>query len=538
LNATVQEFRPAAEFGRQLEDLQWIDGFVDRIRPYVRVRLEDGVLIKVPTEVYKLNASGLRLLHCALAGEGIAEVAAGVGATGYPERLSQIHAFFCDVRDLLSGELGAGQGRRATAVKRFTGSFTAYPVLSELAVTYRCNLSCVFCYAGCGTAGACSGNPGREKRRWRWPGRRGRAPREQEMTADEVLRVIDEIAGPGRVPSISFTGGEATLRPELPSFIARARDRGLRVNLITNGVRCASEPYVRELEAAGLNSAQVSVEGPNAAIHDRIVRREGAFDRTRRGVENLQAAGITVHTHTTISRDNADHLAGIIDLAAELGLPRVSMNMVIPTGTPNLPQHAALRMRYDEIGEPVLLAREHARERGVAFLWYSPTPFCLFNPIARGLGHKGCAACDGLLHVSPTGEVLPCSSFATGVGNLLELGFDAVWFGKDAEYYRSKRMAPLVCRTCDDFALCQGACTLYWSGMGKKELYKAWLGKTLGLSGASQPGLRSRPTGCPRPPLAAVLPGLSCSDIAPRSAGSGDPAAVPGADPGGTEVQP
>ena len=173
----------------------------------------------------------------------------------------------------------------------------------------------------------------------------------------------------------------------------------------------------------------------------------------------------------------------------------------------------------------------------------------MFNPIAKGLGHKGCAACDGLLHVSPTGEVLPCSSFSAGVGNLLESGFDAVWFGKDAEYYRRKRMAPLVCRSCDDFALCQGACTLYWSGMGRGELYRGWARKMLGLGpdhepahrdrrskGECEPGRRSRPTGCPRPPLAAVLPGLSCPNIASRSAGSGDAAVVPGADPGGEEV--
>ncbi len=149
------------------------------------------------------------------------------------------------------------------------------------------------------------------------------------------------------------------------------------------------------------------------------------------------------------------------------------MNHIIPTGTPNLARHEQIKISYTRIGEYVLGAKAHAEKIGIEFHWYSPTPFCIFNPIAHGLGNKGCAACDGLVHVAPSGEVLPCSSFARGVGNLLEDGFDNVWFGKDAQYYKQKRQAHPLCRTCEHFELCQGACTLYWSGMGYQELYQA-----------------------------------------------------------------
>ena len=121
----------------------------------------------------------------------------------------------------------------------------------------------------------------------------------------------------------------------------------------------------------------------------------------------------------------------------------------------------------------MLRTKEYADRQGVEFHWYSPTPFCIFNPVAHSLGNKGCAACDGLVHVSPSGEVLPCSSFARGVGNLLDKGFESVWFGKDAQYYKRKRQAHAICRQCEHFALCQGACTLYWSSMGYEELIAA-----------------------------------------------------------------
>jgi len=476
----VAESQP---FGSRRADLAWIDTFARGIRPYVRVRREDGVLIKLPMEVFQLNNTGLDLLQRALDGESIHAIIQSLRLTHDQDRLYAIHTFFCDIRDLLGDRIGDGRARPTTHVTRFAGSFTRYPVLSEVAVTYRCNMACAFCYAGCGTKDVAPGNAPRERhrgqwRRWRettwWEKRHPRRdPIKDEMSADEVLRVVDRIAVDGKVPSISFTGGECTLRPELPMFIRRARDRGMRVNIITNGVLCGERSYVDRLVDAGLTSAQVSLSGPNATIHDKLAQHTGAFDKTIRGIRNLHDAGLHVHTNTTINQQNANYLAGIIDLADALDLPHVSMNQLIPTGTPNLPRHQGLRIRYCEIGRHVLLAKAHAERIGMRFHWYSPTPFCIFNPIAHGLGNKGCAACDGLLHVAPSGEVLPCSSFARGVGNLLEQTFTDVWFGKDALYYKQKRQAHSICRHCEHFLLCQGACTLYWSGMGYAELIDA-----------------------------------------------------------------
>jgi len=429
------------EFGTRLEDLDWIDPFIRSIRPYVRARLEDGVLIKMPTEVYQVNRTGLALLGRLLRGEGIRQVALAAGAREDPERIHQIHHFFCDVRDLLSGALGDGRDRLATEVAPFNGSFTRYPVLSEVALTYKCNLACSFCYAGCGTTDARPGNPNKEKHRRSWGLRRNgkisskRDPVAREMATEEVFRVVEEIAVAGRVPSVSFTGGECTLRADLPQIVAYARKQGLRVNLITNGVLCASRDLVEDLVGAGLNSAQVSLEGPTANVHDALTQRPGSFEKTVAGIANLRDAGIHVHTNTTICIENADHLTRIVDLAKSLNLERVSMNHIIPTGTPNLARYRKVRISYTELGPHVLRVRDHAAKRGIKFHWYSPTPFCIFNPVAYGLGNKGCAACDGLLHVSPSGEVLPCSSFARGVGNLLDEGFEKVWFGKEARYY-------------------------------------------------------------------------------------------------------
>ncbi len=103
-----------------------------------------------------------------------------------------------------------------------------------------------------------------------------------------------------------------------------------------------------------------------------------------------------------------------------------------------------------------------AQKAGVEFMWYAPTPMCLFNPVARQWGNKSCAACEGLLAINPQGCVLPCSSWSEPLGSLLDEGFDNVWFGKRAVALRGKSAAPAECEGCDEFALCNGACPLYF----------------------------------------------------------------------------
>jgi len=450
-------------------DLRWVDELAKSARPHLFVRPEDELLILVPNRPVKVNRTAARILAMMLdEGLGIAEVLAREGDG--PRRRTEIHAFFADLSSWLKGTIGEGFGRRAVVREPFTADFCRYPVLAEVALTYRCNLTCGFCYAGCGVAGLPEG----------WS-------EDRAMSDDEFCRVLEVIRRDARCPSVSFTGGEPTLHPALPRFVRHAKGLGLKVNLISNGQRLDAE-RVGALADAGLDSAQLSLEGPTAAVHDDLVGRPGAFDRLWTGVERLRDRGIRVHTNTTLSRRNLPAAEAVVDLVADRGLDRLTMNVVIPCGSAGaLPD---LAVAYRDIGDHVLRLRARAQARGVELVWYSPLPLCLFNTIAHGLGNRGCAAADGLLHVSPSGDVLPCSSFghAESLGNLLRQPFDEVWQSRAARFFRAKDMMPRGCESCPEAAACQGACVLYWRERGVDEL---------GRGDASRPhlpeGFRSTP---------------------------------------------
>jgi len=432
-------------------DLRWVDELMASARPHLMVRPEDELLILVPNRPIKINRTASRILAAQLEERvGIAEVLRREGDS--PARRRELHYFFTDLQDWLKGTLGEAEGRRGTVREAFSADFSDYPVLAEVALTYRCNLSCDFCYAGCAAAGLPEG----------WSESR-------TMSDVEVTRVLDRIRLEARCPSVSFTGGEPTLRNALPSFVQHARDLGMKVNLISNG-SLLDDRRVATLAAAGLDSAQLSLEGPTPAVHDGLVHRSGAFDRLWGAVERLREYDIRVHTNTTVNRKNLPHLKEIVDLVADRGMSRFTMNLVIPCGA--AAGSDDLWIAYSEVGETLLSVQACAGARGVRFIWYSPIPMCRFNTAAHGLGAQGCAAADGLLHINPAGDVLPCSSFRHGesLGNLLDQPFDEIWQSRPAQFFRGKRMMPPGCEGCPENQICQGACPLYWREIGLQEL--------------------------------------------------------------------
>lgn len=439
-----------------LEDLSWVPKFMDEVKDFFFARPEDNLLILRPNKTMHLNESAMTMLRMLLDGKNPEHVVNHFVTHFGADRqvvLNDLAAFVEDLRRMTIGDQNILAYKTAKIIP-FGSAEIRYPVLGEIALTYRCNNKCKFCYAY---------SPYRESK---------------EMSTDEVERIMDIIVKDAHVPSLSFTGGEPTLRDDLFELISYGRKRGLRMNLITNGRKCAESSFVNRLVEAGLNSAQVSIEGPNARVHDSIAASEGAFDETVRGIKNLKKSGIYTHCNSTICKMNVDSLMELVDFHAdELGLTYFSMNMVIYTGTA-AKLRDELMISYSEIGDIVRRVKHRANKKGLQFVWYAPTPVCLFNPIAHGLGAKSCACCDGLLSVDPEGGLLPCSSFSEPVGNLLSDGFEKVWYSRAARFWRAKDFAPEGCKACGHFSYCTAACPLYWDVFGYEEIKPFWPEKT------------------------------------------------------------
>jgi radical SAM protein with 4Fe4S-binding SPASM domain len=441
-------------------DLKWIDKFWDQAGKHIFFREEDEILILPPNRVYKINKTGIDLLRFLEKGGKIGRLASGkltLERLISPERFISIEGFFKTIAGLYADD---GIVQSDLPRIRYAFDFTRLPILGEIALTYRCNNRCAFCYAGCGPddgapaneGSGVAGTPGIAKRR-----------NMEDLDAGEWKRIIRIFRDEARIPFFSFSGGEPLLRRDLEELISYAVGLGLEVNLVSNGT-LADRARSRSLFAAGLRTAQISLEAPDAALHDLLTGRTGAFVETVRGMEALQKAGISVQTNTTITALNREAAPEMPAFLAGRGIKRFAMNMYIPA--PGAARED-LRVGYDEIGFTVDKVRKAAFKKGLTFYWYSPTPFCFYNPIALGMGNKSCAAADGLISVAANGDVLPCSSWDEPIGNLLQRPFRDIWFSDRAMFFKRKRHAPESCKSCSSFTACQGACPLYWRSYGE-----------------------------------------------------------------------
>ncbi|HTP57957.1 MAG TPA: radical SAM protein [Spirochaetia bacterium] len=450
--------------GSVADSLAWVDRFFQEAGQHIFARQEDDVIILPPNQVYKANATGIAVVRHMLSGGSVRTIP----GIEQEDRALQVAEFAFRLRALYLGEPSSLPPLETVP---YSFQFTRLPILGEIAVTWKCNNACRFCYAGCGkdfragTPRAVSGADGKE------------------MSIQEVKRILRIFREKARIPFFSFTGGEPLLRKDLEEMIRHARRLGLQVNLVTNGT-LADAGRSRRLFDAGLRTAQVSIESADPAVHDDLTGSPGSWQRTLGGIRALQDAGVSVQTNTTVTRLTAAAADGMPAFLKSIGVSRFAMNLYIPGEGAGKGGTDGLFLPYAEAGEVIDRVRAAARREGLVFYWYSPIPHCHYNTIARGLGNKSCAAMDGLLSVSPAGDVLPCSSYPLPMGNLLRQDFPSIWFSERARFFKNKLYAPPECKGCDSFTACQAACPLYWKQAGTAEIRPGRAG-AVGSAGGS-----------------------------------------------------
>jgi pyruvate-formate lyase-activating enzyme len=185
---------------------------------------------------------------------------------------------------------------------------------------------------------------------------------------EEVEPELERAARRG-VRRVSFGGGEPTLSPDLPRYVAAARRAGMtEVEVVTNGVELEAAPRVRELCDAGLTQASVSLHGHDDAVASRSTRRPGDFARTVRAVHHLLAAGVPTSLSHVVSTLNLAHLPQFAAFVAdEFGtVVTVSFGLVTPQRR-QLASSASLLPPLAALVPPLRRAMAALLERDVRF---------------------------------------------------------------------------------------------------------------------------------------------------------------------------
>ena len=317
-------------------------------------------------------------------------------------------------------------------IEPFSKVYSA-PLRVDMALTFRCQNSCGHCYAG-----------GSHKT--------------DELTTMEWKQVIDHLYQIG-VFILTFTGGEPTLREDLPELLSYGQKKGLVTGLITNGRRLTDEIYVKSLEEAGLDFVQITLESHNPEIHDSMTGNIGSWMETVAGIKNLIPTQIYTTTNTTLSKYNSGDFLDTIDFAKDLGIAAFGCNSLIYSGkAKNLAEDFVLPLEDLKILLPKV--QNKAAKLGLKFLWYTPTQYCRFNPVKLGLGIKSCSAAMINICIGPNGDVYPCQSFFESLGNILEDDWKSIWNHPLAVRIRNREYVEPKCKQCAQLQICGGGCPL------------------------------------------------------------------------------
>jgi len=305
------------------------------------------------------------------------------------------------------------------------------PYRMDLALTYRCNDNCAHCYNA--------------------------RPRDfPELPTETWLEILDVLWQIG-IPHVVFTGGEPTLRDDLPILIAHAEHNGQITGLNTNARRLADARFVSQLVEAGLDHVQITVESHHPSIHDSMVRAKGAWKQTITGLRNALEAPLYVMTNTTMLRQNSPFLGDTLEFLASLGVPTIGLNALIYSGN-----GLTVGTGLSENELPALLdqARHITEANGQRLIWYTPTQYCNFDPMQLELGIKGCTAALYNMCVEPDGGVIPCQSYYHQVGNIVRDPWESIWNHDLSISLRERRYIQEKCQDCVLLSECGGGCPL------------------------------------------------------------------------------
>lgn len=301
----------------------------------------------------------------------------------------------------------------------------ARPLVLIWEVTQACALSCKHCRA--------------DAQPTRHPG---------ELTTAEGRALLDDAREFGENQLVVLSGGDPLVRDDLVDLVEYGQSLGLRMTLTPSGTASLTRDRLAALQDAGLRRLALSVDGGDAASHDRFRGESGSFEATVEAAETARELGIPTQVNTTVCAETVDQLPAIRDLVADLGAVLWSVFFLVPVGrgrvlTPLSPTRAesVLSWLYDvsQSASFGVKTTEAPHYRRVALQEASETD----SGFDRRLGVR---AGKGFAFVSHTGETYPSGFLPESAGNV-----------RNQSVVESYRHSDLFKRLRDDDAL-RGDC--------------------------------------------------------------------------------
>lgn len=352
-----------------------------------------------------LGAEGLAVRHeehllLAEPDTFVAEVLRALGDAALRARLGRAARAYAGARDWAEvtrayRAVHRGEGRdfqaRPSVEAHLPPRTPSKPLTCLFLVNRGCNLRCRFCDL------------------WDRP---------EQVPTDRALALLDEAAAIG-TKVVVFTGGEPLLHPDLPALVARARARGMAVNVTTNGILL--DRHLDALVDAGVDSLSISIDGlPDT--HDRLRGQPGAYARAWRQLLRARMGGrVGLSVYFTVTNENVRELVPVYEAARAVGVGfdfwPVNDARELYLTRPDDQEAWRQAVRTLASRDAAVAAKAHYYEEALRY----------------HAGERGAVRCLGLVDqygITYRGELLPCCVWGGDglvAGNVFERPLSELW---------------------------------------------------------------------------------------------------------------
>jgi organic radical activating enzyme len=221
----------------------------------------------------------------------------------------------------------------------------------------------------------------------------------RELTTKEWETILEKIWNVG-VPHVVFTGGEPTLRDDLPDLIRKTEQIGIVCGLLTDGLKLADKNYLDTLLTSGLDHIMLLADENNQDFW--------------KALSQLMSADIAVTVHATLTHANQSGFNSMIEKLSKESVRNVSLSA----------EDISLSKQLDDASHKIAVL-------GLRLVWDLPVPYSACHPVALEQIEAGSnmplGAGKTWLYIEPDGDVLPSQGVNLVLGNILTDPWKKIW---------------------------------------------------------------------------------------------------------------
>lgn len=320
-----------------------------------------------------------------------------------------------------------------------TNSYTPTNCVWEL--TLQCNMSCLHC------------------------GSRAGHKRENELSNEEAFGVVDELVALG-CKYLSFIGGEVFLYHGWEKVARRLTDKGVTVNIITNGF-LFGDKQVEEVRHANLANVALSIDGMEAN-HNRIRNNTRSFARLKETMDRLNKERIPIGVNTTLLNSNFDDLEALYRYLVANNVKVWQLQLANPMG--NFSDNREQQISMENIKRLTHFIKKKREEfRMAIYTGDNIGYYDVYEKDIRGLPGdinywSGCQAGLTVVGIDSVGNIKGCESLYDDSfieGNLRTESLATIWNKeRNFSYNRNFDHSMLTgkCKECDMGVFCRAGC--------------------------------------------------------------------------------